>query len=424
MGDMNDLTWPASDYSRVPYLVFNDPDVYAREQERIFQGPVWCYLALEAELPKPGDFRSTYVGETPVVVSRATDGTLHAFVNRCAHRGTMVVRKLRGNATDHTCIYHHWCYDLTGKLIGVPFQRGVAGKGGMPENFRKEDHGLRTLKVASYRGAIFGSFRDDVEPLEDFLDEANRDYLDLLLGKPIEILGYWRQRIPGNWKFYFENLMDSYHAGLLHQFQTTFGIMRTTQKGESLMDKWRRHRVVYTQFGSDDAASDGNQDLKDLGVFHESMSLADPSLLEFRDETGDGRAIMMMALFPSVLFQRLSNTLATRQIRPRGPNEFELYWTCFGYADDDAALRALRLKQVNLIGPAGYVSIEDGEAGALIQRVLGREKERHSVIEMGGTGAIENQDTPLTEVPVRGFWRFYCHLMGFPAQDGSVWRPA
>ena len=187
MGDMNDLTWPASDYSRVPYLVFNDPDVYAREQERIFQGPVWCYLALEAELPKPGDFRSTYVGETPVVVSRATDGTLHAFVNRCAHRGTMVVRKLRGNATDHTCIYHHWCYDLTGKLIGVPFQRGVAGKGGMPENFRKEDHGLRTLKVASYRGAIFGSFRDDVEPLEDFLDEANRDYLDLLLGKPIEI---------------------------------------------------------------------------------------------------------------------------------------------------------------------------------------------------------------------------------------------
>ena len=134
--------------------------------------------------------------------------------------------------------------------------------------------------------------------------------------------------------------------------------MRTTQKGESLMDKWRRHRVVYTQFGSDDAASDGNQDLKDLGVFHESMSLADPSLLEFRDEAGDGRAIMMMALFPSVLFQRLSNTLATRQIRPRGPNEFELYWTCFGYADDDAALRALRLKQVNLIGPAGIVCLD------------------------------------------------------------------
>ena len=83
----------------------------------------------------------------------------------------------------------------------------------------------------------------------------------------------------------------------------------------------------------------------------------------------------------------------------------------------------MRLKQVNLIGPGGYVSIEDGEAGALIQRVLGHERDRYSVIEMGGTGPIENQVTPLTEVPVRGFWRFYCHLMEFPAQDGSQWRP-
>ena len=423
MSDGTDLRWPAADFSRVPYPVFNEPGIYAREQERIFQGPVWCYLALEAEIPEPGDFKSTYIGDTPVVVNRNADGKVHAFVNRCVHRGTMLVREPFGTTQDHTCIYHHWCYDLTGNLIGVPFERGIRGKGGMPETFSKRDHGLQTLKVAVYRGVIFGSFSDNVESLESFLDQPNMDYLDTMFDRPIEILGHWRQRIPGNWKFYFENLMDSYHAGLLHQFQSTFGIMRTTQRGATRMDRLKRHRVLFTVYDSDDLEASDEQKLKDLGVFDETLSLADPSMIEFRDEVGDGCAIMMMALFPSVIFQRLSNTLATRQIRPRGPDEFELNWTCFAYTDDDEELRKLRLKQVNLIGPAGYVSIEDGEAGALIQRVVGRERDRYSVIEMGGTGPIIDPDSPLTEVPVRGFWRYYCHLMGYQADGAPAWVP-
>jgi phenylpropionate dioxygenase-like ring-hydroxylating dioxygenase large terminal subunit len=333
------------------------------------------------------------------------------------------VREPFGTTQDHTCIYHHWCYDLAGNLIGVPFERGIRGKGGMPETFDKRNHGLQTLNVATYRGVIFGSFSHEVESLESFLDKPNMEYLDTMFNRPIEILGHWRQRIPGNWKFYFENLMDSYHAGLLHQFQTTFGIMRTTQRGGSKMDRLKRHRVLFTVYDSDDLEASDEQLLKNLGVYDDTLSLADPSMIEFRDEVGDGCAIMMMALFPSVIFQRLSNTLATRQIRPRGPNEFELNWTCFAYADDDESLRKLRLKQVNMIGPAGYVSIEDGEAGALIQRVIGRERDRYSVIEMGGLGPIEDPDSPLTEVPVRGFWRYYCHLMGYQAEGAPAWVP-
>ena len=415
------LTWPANDFSRVPYGVFNSQEVYDREQKSVFQGPVWCYLALEAELPNNGDFLTTYAGDTPIVVNRAEDGSLHAFVNRCAHKGTRVVRESHGNAANYTCIYHHWCYDLTGRLIGVPFQRGFGGKSGMPESFDKAHHGLKTLKVGTYRGVIFGSFDPDVEPLDEFLDLPMREYLDQMFERPIEILGYWRQRIPGNWKFYFENLMDSYHAGLLHQFQATFGISRGTQKGGSRMDKLRRHRVLFTDFGSDDDTA--QEGYADIGIYDETLKLADPRLVEFRDEVGDNRAIMMMTLFPNGFFQRLSNTLATRQIRPRSPDEFELYWTCFGYADDDRDLRALRRLQNNMIGPAGFVSIEDGEVGALIQQTLGRNPDSHTVIEMGGTGPIDDPDSPLTEIPVRGFWRYYCYLMGFKPEGGSTWQP-
>src|SRR6266478_3213219 len=78
--------WPAEGLTRVPYWVYQDADIYQREQERIFRGPTWSYLCLEAELPEPQSFLTTFVGDMPVVVARDAKGAIHAFENRCAHR--------------------------------------------------------------------------------------------------------------------------------------------------------------------------------------------------------------------------------------------------------------------------------------------------------------------------------------------------
>ncbi len=413
------LTWPAEDFSRVPYGVFTSREVFEREQDRIFRGPVWCYLALEAEIAEPGAYKTAYIGETPVVICRGNDGALNAFVNRCAHRGTLLVRDLAGRADDFTCIYHHWCYDLEGNLIGVPFLRGIKGKGGMPRDFDMAEHGLRRLRVESYKGVVFCSFSADAEPLLDYLDKPMIDYLDRLMMRPVEVLGYMRQRIPGNWKLYVENIKDPNHAGLLHQFQTTFGIYRNTQEGGSIFDHKRRHEVHYSTLGTDDEETIA-EGYDGISAFNTDFTLEDPTLIEYRDEIGDNRAICMMSVFPNLMMQQLSNSLATRQIRPRGPSEFELYWTYFGFADDTPEIRAMRLRQTNLVGPAGLVSMEDGEVGRLVQLGIRSEREFHSVIEMGGTGPIENQDTPLTEVPVRGFWKNYCELMEYSANEGGT----
>ena len=59
--------------TRAPYRLFSDPDIYELEQTQIFRGQVWSFLCLEVEIPNPGDYRTTTVGETPVVVTR--DGT-------------------------------------------------------------------------------------------------------------------------------------------------------------------------------------------------------------------------------------------------------------------------------------------------------------------------------------------------------------
>ena len=115
---------PAADYSRIRYSVYHSQELYERERERIFRGPVWSYLCLDVELPEVGSFLTTYVGDIPILVNRAADGTLRAFENRCEHRGTKLRRELRGKDTAHSCIYHQWCYDLEGKLLSVPFSRG------------------------------------------------------------------------------------------------------------------------------------------------------------------------------------------------------------------------------------------------------------------------------------------------------------
>ena len=337
MQTWHDLTWPAADYSRVPYGVFTDPEIYEEEQAKIFRGPSWTLVALEAEVPEPGDYKSSFVGDTAVVVCRAEDGALHGFVNRCAHRGTLLVREQCGNAKDFTCIYHHWCYNLQGGLIGVPFLRGLHGKGGMPTDFKMAEHGLRKLRVETYLGAIFATFDENTENLADYFGPKALKFLDRIFGRPIEVLGHMRQVIPANWKLYIENLKDPNHAGLLHQVPTTFGLWRNTQSGESIMDSRKRHEI-HTGYLDTDTVEEAAQGYEGVSAFNSEFRLRDTSIVDYRQEWDDNVSSTFLSLFPCTVFQQFSNTLATRQVRPRAADSFELYWTVFGYADDDAEI--------------------------------------------------------------------------------------
>ena len=100
--------WPSEGLARVPYWVYSDQELYAREQERIFRGTTWSFLCLEAELPGPNTYCRSGLGEMPVVVARDNAGAVHAFENRCAHRGSLLCLKERGEAKEIVCVYHNW----------------------------------------------------------------------------------------------------------------------------------------------------------------------------------------------------------------------------------------------------------------------------------------------------------------------------
>ena len=142
------------------------------------------------------------------------------------------------------------------------------------------------------------------------------------------------------------------------------------------------------------------------------FKLADPSLLDSVKEFGDDIQLQILSVFPGLILQQIHNCLAVRQVVPKGVGEMDLKWTYFGFADDPPEMNRRRLKQQNLVGPAGFISMEDGCVGGFVQRGIAAAGEQVSVIEMGGAPA-ESQATRATEASVRGFWKAYRRHMGY-----------
>jgi anthranilate 1,2-dioxygenase large subunit len=411
------LDWPRQDFSRVPYEVFTDPHVYALENERIFQADVWNYLAHEVELASAGDFVTTWIGSAHVVVTRDKDQSISAFENSCAHRGAQLVTQVRGNMLKVACPYHLWTYSLKGDLMGVPMAQGINGKGGMPSSFDKAQHGLRKLQVKVHAGLIFGSFSSSPPDLHEFLGPHSLSQIDrLLVQRQPKVLGYLRQRIPGNWKLYNENVRDPYHGSLLHQFQVSFGLQQPTMKGGIKLDADLKNTWNHSILSESDKEQQKwvEKAFEGTGKYNPNMKMADPALTQVPLDLGDGYKTTILSIFPTLVIAQVYNTYAIRHLRPKGPDLVELHITYLGFESDTPKQTYEKLLTANFIGPSGYISLEDGEALRLVQEgIKSRAPGTHEVLEMGGVGAIEDTDYLSQEISIRGFWSHYHKIMGF-----------
>lgn len=404
------IAWPGDDVWRVPFQVYTDPAIYEAEQRLIFQGPTWNLLGVEAEIPNPGDYKTTHIGAAPVIVVRDENGEINALLNRCAHKGSLVCYKPCGNARELTCVYHNWVYDLRGKLTGVAFKRGVGGKGGLTEEFDQNQYGLMRLRVETYRGIIFGTFSQETPPFVDYIGKELAACIDRVMIKPLKVLGFHSQVLPNNWKLYSENTKDSYHASLLHVFHNTFGIVRAGMGGGIKLSPNGWNHLSWTERGA--PAADQSTSREKVRSLKDQYKLADPAMMEHKLELGDQVTNSIQSVFPATVIQQIHNCLAVRQLVPRGVDRSELLWTILGFEDDDAEMLEHRLKANNLVGPAGFISMEDGCVGGWVQHAAEADRSAQTIMPMGGRTIEPSQGSRVTEAAVRGFWKGWRECMG------------
>ncbi len=405
------LIWPEPGVTRIPYRLYADREILALEQQRIFRGRVWNFLCLEIDIPEGGDFKTSTVGEVPVIITRDEDGGIHAMVNRCAHKGALVCLKEKGNARALTCIYHAWSYDLRGRLTGVAFRNGLKGKGGLGEDFDPDQHGLERLRVETFCGLVFGTFSEQTPSVESYLGQPMSKFIRRNLGKPLKPLGMHSQIIHNNWKLYAENVRDSYHATLLHTFYTTFKINRLDMDGGIVLaeDKW--HHISYAKRDTLEEAAEYKE--QKIHAAQYNSNLAGPQLLDAWNEFDDGITHSIQAIFPNLAIQFTLNSLCVRFFVPRGVDKTELFWYYVGYADDTEEQTAMRVMQGNLTGAAGLVSLEDGCINEFVQRGTRGSPGAAGLAEMGGREVESSDSSRATEAAIRGFWTGYRRIMGF-----------
>lgn len=199
--------------------VYTDPALYQLEMERIY-GRAWIYVGHDSQVPNPGDFHATRIGDQDVVMVRAADRQVYVLYNRCPHKGAQLVPEGCGNTGKFfRCPYHAWTFKLDGAHLAAPLRAGFAGTGYDPKH---PDFSMRKLaRVESYRGFVFASQGAAGTGLEDFLGGVVSSIDNLCDRSPVgevEVAGgVFRVWQNSNWKVFYENLHDTMHAQVTHE---------------------------------------------------------------------------------------------------------------------------------------------------------------------------------------------------------------
>ena len=115
MGATQKYTIIAPETGKIDRRIFIDQAIYDEEMAKIF-GRAWLMIGHESLVPQVNDFFHTYMGEDPMILTRDSQGRLHALLNMCRHRDNRVVRCDDGNARHFMCTYHGWTYANDGTL--------------------------------------------------------------------------------------------------------------------------------------------------------------------------------------------------------------------------------------------------------------------------------------------------------------------
>lgn len=380
--------------SRLDRRIYTDPDIFELEMRLIWERS-WIFLAHESQLREPGDFMTTHIGRTPILVVRNQQGRVGAFVNVCTHRGATLKRVEKGHARAFSCSYHAWVFNLDGDLVAPKDE----STGGYPPSFDKSQLGLaRVSQLASYRGFYFGTLDPAAVPLDEYLGDA-RVFIDLLVDQGpdgIEILkGRSVYTFDGNWKLQAENGIDGYHPTTVHKnFADT---QRQRARANAGGATAKTLELIPT-------APTGNAGYFDFGRGHGVMwgtfpnpeeRCNYPQRPEIESRIGKVRAdwalgkLRNLLLYPSV-FLMDNRGSQIRVVRPLAVDKTEITTYAVAPVGEPAEIKRKRLRQYeDFFNPAGMATPDDLAEFVAVQQGLGGWGCGHSDLSRGARNQVQ-----------------------------------
>lgn len=371
MPRFSDLDALYSDDAKIATAMYEDPDLFKEEMEKIFKR-TWVWVAHESEFPDKGSFKLSQVGLDSVIVVRDRKGVIHVMINRCRHRAATVCEVKKGKTSSFQCPYHGWGYGLDGSLRALPYPEQYG------DDFDKAQHGLKKLRTEAYNGMVFATFNDDVEPLTDFLGSKVRRYIDLFMkqcgGFPAKVLGEHQFAVPMNWKVQLENSTDAYHFPVVHKSflqsldDATEDMFDFLDKGRGWVeDLGNGHSIMMMIPEREDLDEGLDQPIearfKELAEEIRAEGYSEEQVHKIARAVGG--AGFNLNLFPNISF----SLSFFRVLTPSAVDRTDIRHVAIGMDGGPAAANRMRMRlHEHFQGPMGFGSPDDAEVWERVQR--------------------------------------------------------
>jgi methanesulfonate monooxygenase large subunit len=378
--------FPATHY--VDAAVYSDPELFAQEQQRIFNR-CWIIACHESELPGPYDYRTfRHPGGTPLIVVRGEDGQVRSFYNICPHRGNTLLYTPAGNARTIRCIFHSWAFDTGGRCISIS-----RGEQGYQDRYGCEQAGLREVKTSvGYGGFVWVNVDDDAGSLEAYIGDALGS-LQEHIAMPLEVFHYHQAVVNTNYKLWHDTNSEFYHD-YMHYFNRITGMRQAGYFDRKYTGYPNGHASVGSMTVKYDAYDGGG-----------ARGVGWPGLAP--------GGWVLVDIFPGMTYNLRTSVLRMDTAIPLAADKLLIEFRGLAPKSDSPAERAERVRHHNEIwGPFGRNLHEDllgvhGQGMAMRERsdsrwVLHGREENMTIHDEGG---------------MRHFYAEWGRRMGRPASD-------